>query len=392
MVYSNENLVEFLRSIVKTPSLSGQENLVVDVISKKMKEMNYDEIYTDKYGNLIGGIFGKRPGKTIVMDGHIDTVDISDINRWTHDPYAAEIVGSKIYGRGTSDMKGGVACMVTAAAHFAQQCNKDFAGKIYVSCSVHEECFEGVAPRLVADYCKPDWVIIGEATNLTLKRGQRGRAEIKVETIGKTCHSSNPEKGINAVNNMVKLLNIISEVKAPEHPLLGKGIMELTDIVSSPYPGSSVVPGLCTVTFDKRLLPEETPESILKPFEEAIERLKKEDSTFKARCYISEGEQKCWTGNDIKAQRFFPAWVLEEDHELVQKAFMGIKSQGIETKMSHYSFCTNGSSYCGEKHIPTIGFGPSLENLAHTIDEYVETDQLIQAEKGYVGILTQLMN
>ncbi len=382
-------LVELCQSLIRQPSLSGQEEKVVKVIRKKMEDLGFDEIHIDDYGNIIGGIFGKRPGKTVVMDGHIDTVDISDRSRWKHDPFEAVIEDGRIYGRGTSDMKGADSAMIMAAARFSK--NRDFAGRVYVSCSCQEEIFEGVSTRAVSDYCRPDYVIIGESTNLKLNIGQRGRAEIVVETEGKTCHSANPEKGVNAVRHMVSLLQEIFRIEPQEHPLLGKGMMELTDIVSSPYPGQSVVPGLCTATFDRRLIVGDTPEKILEPINQAIEKVKANLPNLKARCYIREGQHPSWRGKDVKAVRFFPAWVLDPKEELVQKALTGIRKAGIETEISHYSFCTNGSHFCGEAGIRTIGFGPSLENLAHTIDEYIEIEQLQKAELGYEGILKELL-
>ncbi len=382
-------LVELCQSLIRQPSLSGQEEKVVKVIRRKMEDLGFDEIHIDDYGNIIGGIFGKRPGKTVVMDGHIDTVDISDISRWRHDPFEAIIEDGRIYGRGTSDMKGADSAMIMAAARFSK--DRDFAGKVYVSCSCQEEIFEGVSTRAVSEYCRPDYVIIGESTNLKLNIGQRGRAEIVVETEGRTCHSANPEKGVNAVKHMVALLQEIFRLEPQEHPLLGKGMMELTDIVSSPFPGQSVVPGLCTVTFDRRLIVGDTPEKILEPINQAIKKVKANLPNLKARCYIREGQHPSWRGKDVKAVRFFPGWVLDQEDELVQKALTGIRKAGIETEISHYSFCTNGSHFCGEAGIKTIGFGPSLENLAHTIDEYIEIDQLQKAELGYEGILKELL-
>lgn len=108
--------------------------------------------------------------------------------------FAAEIHDGKIYGRGTTDMKGAIAAYTTAAIAFAKDTNKDFAGEIYVDGVVHEECFEGVGSRSISAYVKPDIVVIGEASQCNLKVGQRGRAEIVVETFGKPCHSANPEK------------------------------------------------------------------------------------------------------------------------------------------------------------------------------------------------------
>lgn len=385
-----KELIEFCRDLVKTPSLSGQEGEIARLIESKMKELGYDSVVIDRYGSVIGRIDGKRPGKTVLMDGHIDTVDISDSALWSMDPYGAIEKDGKIYGRGTSDMKGGVATMIFAAAGFADSCNRDFAGSLVVSCTVHEECFEGVSSREITKNYKPDFVIILEATNMTLKRGQRGRAEIIVETIGKTCHSSNPEKGINAVMHMMEVIKEITEIKASEHPLLGKGILELTDIISNPYPGASVVPGFCRVTYDRRTLTGETKESILAQVNEAIERAKAKVPNLNARAYLAEGQEKCWTGEMINAKRFFPAWEVPEEGELVQKALAGLKDAGIETQISHFAFCTNGSHYCGEAGVPTIGFGPSYENLAHIIDEYIEIEHLEKAYAGLCGILKRL--
>ena len=92
-----------------------------------------------------------------------------------------------------------------------------------------------------------------------------------------------------------------------------------------------------------------------------------------ARTYLAEGNGRaCWTGEAIAAKRYFPAWLIDEDNEYVQKALAGLKKAGIEAPISHFSFCTNGSHFCGEAGIPCIGYGPSLESLAHVRDEYIE--------------------
>ena len=144
-MYTNEQLIEFCQEAVRIPSYSGQEKGVAEFMKRKMEEYGFDEVIIDKYGSVLGTINGKRPGKTILMDGHIDTVDVIDAPQWKHDPFGGEIVDGRIYGRGTSDMKGSDCAMITAAARYAEKTGKDFAGKICVSCTVHEECFEGVS-------------------------------------------------------------------------------------------------------------------------------------------------------------------------------------------------------------------------------------------------------
>ena len=382
-----EELVNLCREMVQNQSISGEEGQVVGVIKKALKNLGYDDVYVDAYGNVIGHIKGSKPGKKLLFDGHIDTVPVPDDSKWTYSPFGAEVVDGKIYGRGTSDMKGQTSAMISAAAYFAEDVKKDFEGDIYVAGVVHEELFEGVASRSISSFVKPDYVIIGESSEMNLKIGQRGRAEIVIETFGKPAHSANPEKGVNAVYKMSKVIEKIQGVETPVHPVLGKGILVLTDIKSSPYPGASVVPDYCKATFDRRLLVGETKESVLAPIEKILEELRKEDAELNVKVSHARGNETCYTGEVIEGERFFPAWLYDEEDEFVQAAYKGLKNAGINPEITQYSFCTNGSHYAGEKGIKTIGFGPSKENLAHTIDEYIELEQLYTGAEGYYEIL-----
>ncbi|MEG6615956.1 YgeY family selenium metabolism-linked hydrolase [Peptococcaceae bacterium 1198_IL3148] len=386
-----QTLIELCQELLRQRSYSGEEDKVVKSITQAFKKLGFDDFFVDGYGNVIGQIKGNKPGKSILFDGHIDTVTVPDETKWSHPPFGGQLVDGKIYGRGASDMKGAVSAMIAAAAFFAEDTKRDFAGNIYVAGVVHEEIFEGVSARKISEAIKPDYVVIGEASELNLKRGQRGRAEIVVETFGKPAHSANPEKGINAVYQMSKLIDHIQQLPAPEQTVLGKGILVLTDIKSSPYPGASVVPDHCRATYDRRLLVGETPESVLAPIEEIIAEMEKQDPDFKAKASYAVGKEKCYTGETIEGERFFPGWLYDEQDEFVQAALKGLREAGLDPGVTHYSFCTNGSHYAGEKGIKTIGFGPSQENLAHTIDEYIEVDQLCKGAEGYYAIMKSVL-
>lgn len=379
-------LIKLCQELIQNPSNSGEEKGVAEAVKKNMLSLGFDKVHIDKYGNVIGCIVGKQPGKKILFDGHIDTVPVPNREKWTQDPYAGDIVDGKIYGRGTSDMKGQTSAFISACAFFAEDCNKDFAGEIYCAGVVHEEIFEGIAAREISAYVKPDYVVIGESSELNLKIGQRGRGEIVVETFGKPAHSANPHKGINSVYKMASVIQEINKITPPETEL-GKGILELTDIKSSPYPGASVVPEYCRATYDRRLLVGETKEMVLAPIQEVLDRMMKEDDKLKAKVSFAIGRETCYTGEIIEGERFFPGWHYEESDEFVQAAYKGLKEAGINPEVTQYSFCTNGSHYAGEAKIKTIGFGPSKENLAHTIDEHIEIEQLCIGAKGYYGIL-----
>lgn len=386
-----DKLIKACQQLIKNKSYSGQEKDVAEVITKLFQDLKYDDWFIDEYGNVIGHIKGKREGKKLLFDGHIDTVPVPEPAKWSKKPFEAEIIDGKIYGRGASDMKGQLSAMLTAAAYFAEDVNRDFTGDLYVAGVVHEEIFEGIASRKISEAVKPDYVIIGEASELNLKIGQRGRAEIVIETFGKPAHSANPEKGINAVYKMSKIIEKIQTLKTPEHPVLGKGILVLTDIKSMPYPGASVVPDYCRATFDRRLLVGETKESVLAPIRAFINELSKDDPELNAKVSYAKATENCYTNNSISGERFFPGWLYDEKDEFIQAAYRGLKNAGLKPEITQYSFCTNGSHYAGEKGIKTIGFGPSKENLAHTIDEYIELEQLFAGAEGYYGILKEVL-
>nr|WP_317378522.1 YgeY family selenium metabolism-linked hydrolase [uncultured Faecalimonas sp.] len=386
-----EKLIAFCQKMIQAKSYSGHEDQVAAEMKVFCDREGFTDVHVDKYGNCICHIQGKRPGAKLLFDGHMDTVPVPDETAWEHDPFGAEIVDGKMYGRGTSDMKGALSAMMAAAIFYAQDCDYDFAGDIYVAGVVHEECFEGVAAREISNYVKPDYVVIGEASQLNIKIGQRGRGELQVETFGVPAHSANPEKGVNAVYKMCKVIEEIQKLQPTNHPVLGDGILELVDIKSSPYPGASVVPDYCRATYDRRLLVGETKESVLKPIQDLLDQMMKEDPELKAKVSFVEMEEKCYTGEMISSERFFPGWLYDENEEFVQAVYKEMKDLGLNPTITNYNFCTNGSHYAGEAGIKTLGIGPSKENLAHTINEYIEIEQLVKVTECYYGVMKALL-
>jgi len=378
------NIIKSIQNFIRIPSYSGQEKEAAHFLKKLMQNLGYDDVYIDNWGNVIGIIEGKST-QTILLEGHLDTVEVDNEDDWKHAPFKAETVNNRIYGRGASDMKGALITMVYAGAAFAN--DKDLNKNIVVAGTVQEEIFEGVAQANIINEINPNLVIIGEASDLKLCIGQRGRAEIKVTTFGKNAHSSNPKKGINAVKKMNKFLTEIEKIPTKRDNDLGEGILEVVDIKSKPYPGHSVIPHQCSITLDRRLLPNETEKSVLKPLNNLIDKLKKEDTDFKAKVEIPKESAVTYTNKKFKADKFFPGWKFSVDNEFVKNTYDKLKNEIPETDLSYYSFCTNGSYSAGEQNIPTLGFGPSCEHLAHIADEYIEINQIEKAYQGYISII-----
>lgn len=369
-----QRLIFFTQSLVRTPSLSGEEQRVVELILAEMRDLGFDHVWADTNGSAIGIIQGARPGKTILLDAHCDHVGIAAGSKWTRDPFTAEIENGFIYGRATADMKGALAAMIHGAASVDR---RKLVGRIAVSATVLEEVMEGVSLGAVMNAVKPDFIVIGEATELNLNRGGRGRAEIHLETIGKPAHSSSPQLGVNAVHLMLQAVNAIEQSPVAHDELLGDALMVLTDIISDPYPGYSVIPSRCRVTYDRRLLPGETIESVL--------------NALPVKGKIAEGEHTTYTGAILRGAKFFPAWVFPEEHPLVQHALRGLRVSGLNPGIGAYRFCTNAAYSAGIARVPTIGFGLASEGDAHVVDERIAIDALVAATRGYRGIVESVL-
>ena len=387
---NEEGLVEFCQQLLQIPSYTGQEQEAAQCLVGEMERLGFDKAWIDGVGNVIGEIKGAHPGPKVLFDGHIDTIPVSGRDKWTVDPFAGTIKDGYLYGRGACGMKGPLASMLYGLAPLAKH-KERLAGSVYVSATVGVEQFEGLAFVQVVQTVKPTYVIIGEPSELQIKNGQRGRAELSVTTMGKAVHSAHASKGKNAAHRMMKLLEEIKRLPLPSQDELGAASIELTNIISAPYPGTSTVPHKCWATFDRYLLKGETEHQVLSPIYQAIQQLQQQDEDFSGEVEIVEDGLECYTGQYLSAKRFFPAWHLEEEHELVKGALEALRQIGANPAVSTYPFCTNGSYSAGVAGLPTIGFGPGDEAGMHTADEKIQLEQLFAAAAGYQAIACKFL-
>jgi putative selenium metabolism hydrolase len=379
----NNSLISFTRSLIRCPSRYSEEAAVVSLILDQMAALGFDRAWRDENGSAVGVIETGRPGPTILLDGHCDTVGIAPGVTWAHDPFGGEIDGGFIYGRGAADMKGALAAMIYAAAGLDRA---RLQGRVAVSATVMEENLEGAALKTVMDALRPNYVVIGEATDLALNRGGRGRAEIHLATIGRPAHSSTPHLGRNAVHDMLRVVAAVERLPMSSDPLLGPAVMALTDIISDPYPAYSVIPSRCRVTYDRRLLAGDTVDGVLG----AITGLQ-ELARIDLRATIAQGEHTTYTGALLAGPKFLPAFVFPEEHPFVQAALAGLRAAGLNPAVGAYRFCTNAAYSAGVAGVPTIGFGPGREEDAHVIDERVAVEDVLAAERGYRGIIEAVL-
>jgi putative selenium metabolism hydrolase len=386
---NEQDLITLCQAFVAEPSLPGNERGVANAIRRALANYDYDEVTVDDFGNVVAIRRAPAGRGTVAFDAHIDTVSPGNVELWSSDPYGARQVDGNLVGRGVADMKGAAAAMIVGLASVPRE---ELTSDVILSCSVCEEAVEGVALGLVLDNHPADIVVIGESTECELAIGQRGRGELLVETFGRAAHSSTPHLGINSVKHMAKVIERLSQIEPPHDPVLGYGVMEVTDVKSNPYPGLSVIPEHCAATFDRRLLVQDTEESLLRSIETALDDVRTEIPELNARVSIPKTDVVTYPGTPLVAPKFAPAWLFPQDHPAVIAALDALEQAGLPQTTRTYSFCTNGSESAGRRGIPTIGFGPGSEEQAHRVDESVPVEQLVYAARGYAALARTLGN
>jgi len=388
-----EELVNLCREFVRIPSPPGHERQLAGFVRDSMVSLGFDDVQVDYFGSVTGSMdFGEGP--CLLLEAQLDHVEVDDPFKWEFYPFGGFISENRLYGRGATDQKGSLAAMICAAAFLKDDLTRRLSGRLVVSATVHQERFEGVSSRLVEDRYSPDFVVTGEASELTVERGQRGRAEIVVEVVGKPAHSARPDYGINAATRMASLICFINESFSPARDaFLGEGILELTNLSSIPEKSTGQVPSACRAVFDRRLLPGETRTGVLDQLNRILEAAARRIPDLKARAWIRDASDSCYTGAVISGDHFAPAWLFPPDHPFVTTCLKGLAKAGLKpTLAAGPGFGTNGCYYGGVKGIPTVAFGPSRESLAHVDDEYIEIDQLVAGCRGYYGIAAEILS
>lgn len=380
---------------------------MVDRILAEMRQVGFDQVYRDEAGNAVGRL-GSGP-LTILYDGHIDTVGIGDPTAWTHDPYAGKVEGDRVYGLGTVDEKAAVAAMVYGAAIIRRLgLGGDYT--LYVVGTVQEEDADGLAAGKFVEHLaattgrRPDLAVLGEPTDLAVYRGHRGRCEIKVTVKGRACHASAPERGDNAIYKMGRVLEGIQRLagRLKDDPFLGPGSITVTRIESKS--GSlNAVPDECTIYLDRRMTWGETPESSLAELRAIVDGLGPPDpgagpgvGARGAEVTLLEYDAVSHTGHPMRMSKQYPTWVTPRDHPAVTAGVRAAEELfGTRPPVGKWVFSTDGVSLAGVHGIPTIGYAPGNEVLAHTVNEWVAVEQLVRAAAFYAwfpGVAVRELN
>lgn len=319
--------------------------------------------------NVVGRWASGRPGPTMLLSGHLDTVGV---DRYP-DPFVARQAHGRIYGRGSCDMKGGLAAIVEAC-RLVIQAGTDMVGDLLVIGTVDEEeqmlgsgAFAGGGP--VADFA-----IIAEPTSLAVCPAHKGQLGVTITTHGRSVHSSVPHEGVNAITHMGRVLEALAgyalELAArPPHPICGTPTVSPGVIGGGDY--VSQVPDHCELQIDRRFLAGESVEALYAELRDLLDPLS--DPGF--RYELSEPTILC------------RALDTPVDHLLVTSAVDAVTAVRGSARIEGLAAATDAPHF----GCPAVVCGPGALAQAHTLDEWVEIDQLVDAAVVFAATTLDLL-
>ncbi len=387
--YENET-ANFLAKMIQTPSFSMKEKDMILVIKNEMEKIGFDKIRIDDLGSIIGTI-GNGP-RLIAFDAHIDTVYPGNLDNWDFPPHEGRIEDGKVWGRGASDQLGGMASMVYAAKIIKElDLNQEFT--ILFTGTVMEEDCDGIAweHMILEDNITPELVVSTEPTSLNIYRGHRGRMEMTIEVKGVSCHGSAPERGVNAIHKMAKIVNEVEKLndRLKHDDFLGKGTIT-TSLFESGSPSQCAVADYAKIQLDRRLTWGETKESAVAELVDCCKLAGVED----AKVIVLQYDAIAYTGKEYSVEKYFPTWKLDPKSPWLANAEKSYtETLGITPKIDKWTFSTNCVFIMG-KHpeIKCIGMGPGDEDQAHAPNEMTRVSDLSAAAAFYAGFVAKLNN
>ena len=313
--------------------------------------------------NIVGTLTGRAPGRSLMFCGHIDTVGVAGMKA-PFDPVERD---GKIYGRGSQDMKSGVAAMIDAARVIAESGGLA-AGKIILACVVDEEHASIGADALVTKW-RADAAVVTEPTDLQVAIAHKGFEWVEIETEGRAAHGSRPREGRDAIRLMARVLSGLDSLdrqlqsRSP-HPLLGTASLHASVIEGGRELSS--YPDRCHLQMERRTIPGEAPGSAGREVEELLTRLRTEDPEFKGASKVMFARSP---------------YELAANHELPALMLKAANSPAAPIGMSFWT----DAAILADAGIPSILYGPTGGGL-HSVEEWVDAKSVTTCRDALVSL------
>jgi len=382
---NEDRIIELAKQVIAIPSVSGEEKAVMEHTRKLLEDMGiYVEVHGSEDRPIIYACLNPDAEKQIIFNGHLDVVPIAKPDAWTKDPWNPSIEEGRLYGRGSSDMKSSCAVMI----HLLEIL-KDM--DLPISVGVHlvpdEERGAAAGSRIMVDKIvagelrRPDYVVIGEQSNLQVRVAERGMFGFQIKFYGRAAHTAASRvNGINAIAKASKGVLALEHHIDKFHEWIGHPMQSVNIIQAGTV--SNQVPAECTITVDRRLIIGETADDVVAEVTADLDKVGEGDSDWKWELIAPKDENGQW--------QYTPANFTSPESELGQ-AFMKAVKAGIDVEPELYvtwAGSTDGRLY-RQAGIQTVGFGP-LGFGAHGPDEFVFIDSLVKTAKVWLAVVHEL--
>lgn len=378
-----EEITNLAQELIKIPSdETAGEKEVCEYLESFLKSLGMkvrlQEVLPNR-PNIIAEVIGDEVGKSIMFNGHVDTVPVGDIKKWSMDPYSAIIKDNKLFGRGSTDMKGAIASMIIAMKFIMNNVEK-FNGKIIFTGVMAEETTGLGTQKIVEENIKADMAVVGEPSDEKIYRAHKGTMWFNLSTYGKLEHSSesNSESN-NAIINMMKLIMEINEISKEletiENNLVGHPSINIGLIDGGTK--QNMIADSCRISIDRRTLPEEKTDEILDKLRIRLDGLRSLDDrlTF-----------------DLEIDTIREAVEVAESEQIVQEVKNALnKVINKNPTISGMKATTDMSILVNQGNIPSVIYGPGFIKQAHTVDEFIEVKRLVESSQVYTEILLNVL-
>ena len=374
-----EEITNLAQELIKIPSdETAGEKEVCEYLESYLKSLGMKVLLQKvlpNRPNIIAEVIGDEVGKSIMFNGHVDTVPVGDVKKWSMDPYSAIIKDNKLFGRGSTDMKGAIASMIIAMKFIMNNVEK-FNGKIIFTGVMAEETTGLGTQKIVEENIKTDMAVVGEPSDEKIYRAHKGTMWFNLSTYGKLEHSSesNSESN-NAIINMMKLIMEINEISKEletiENNLVGHPSINIGLIDGGTK--QNMIADSCRISIDRRTLPEEKTDEILDKLRIRLDGLRSLDDrlTF-----------------DLEIDTIREAVEVAESEQIVQEVKNALnKVINKNPTISGMKATTDMSILVNQGNIPSVIYGPGFIKQAHTVDEFIEVKRLVESSQVYAEIL-----
>jgi succinyl-diaminopimelate desuccinylase len=366
-----KQLIELTRQLIQIPTENppGNEKRIGLFLKPILSKMGFRvKTYLSPKGrwNIVAEREWGKGGRRLIFNGHLDVVPAGDPSQWRYPPFQGELNKGRIYGRGASDMKSGIASFLQAISMIDRSKIDLLHGTVVLHLVSDEESHghQGMGFLTQQGLIQGDAALVGEPSDLRPVIAHKGALWVRISTFGKSAHSAKPHLGVNAVEKMMRLINQLNSMPLEkEHPLLGKPTLNIGKIQGGTK--VNIVPDRCEIEVDRRMLPSEKREEVLEGMKGILDSLQSQDPLFQYQ---------------MEEIDFAAASEVDPEEEIVKIGVGAIQEvMGEKPPLRAFSGFTDSRFYLNQCKIPTLIFGPGEVDQVHTTDESVEVDALVRA-------------